>query len=56
MMEALADQEISLRKRGSALTIFSLAAASPKIIYIPLDNRPVNLEYTSIRPKQPVIP
>lgn len=45
-MEALADQEISLRKRGSALTISGLAAASPKIIYIPLDNRPVNLEYT----------
>jgi hypothetical protein len=33
-----------------SLTVFtlstSLALASPKIIYIPLDNRPVNLEYT----------
>ena len=32
---------------AAALLLFSgLAAASPKIIYIPLDNRPVNLEYT----------
>ena len=44
---------------AGALLMFSLAPgaeASPKILYVPLDNRPVCLEYTVDTAKAAAIP
>ena len=44
---------------AGAMLVFSLAGAaeaSPKILYVPLDNRPVCLEYTGDTAKAAVIP